>query len=336
MPPRWGRREGSGSGARGWMSIVGFGASPSGRIASPFGAADAPSIDLGGGHPSIVIFPGGMSSWADRRGRFIVSCLGPQAGLATRSTRAAASASKFGSLCRVTWRRPRASTRSSRRASRTSASACPPSPRPFPPPEVSSRMHHAHRPLRPRRVSIGEARLAAHAAKLAKDQAEARAARGRGGGEAVATPSPDRRPRRRFRLARARHEAPPSRRRTRDTGENPRRTRAVVMKAKVCVRRLQQNKRRRVHPIPGGSPGRASRPPAQSRRSARPVCPKVPVLPSSLRVSPSVPNPGTITVPYTGCLSRRLGCFFTHATTSFAGTGPRDTTFDLPATPPGL
>ena len=32
-------------------------------------------------------------------------------------------------------------------------------------------------PSRPRRVSIGEARLAAHAAKLAKDQAEARAAR---------------------------------------------------------------------------------------------------------------------------------------------------------------
>lgn len=125
-------------------------------------------------------------------------------------------------------------------------------PGPSPRPEVSSRMHHAHRPLPSAQGQHrrGAPRGARREAREGSGRGPRRA-RGRGGGEVVATPSPDRRPRRRFRLARARHEAPPEQAPEHATlARIPRRTRAVVMKAKVCVQRLQQNKRRRIHPIP--------------------------------------------------------------------------------------
>ena len=128
------------------------------------------------------------SVYHSRRGRFS-SKRAHLSGERHGSTRAAASASRSRSRCRVTCRRPRANTHSSRRASRTSASACqPPCSGPSPHQSVVENPR-THLPVRPRRISIGEARITAHAAELVKDQSDARTrARDRGGGEAVGTP----------------------------------------------------------------------------------------------------------------------------------------------------
>ena len=130
------------------------------------------------------------SVYHSRRGRFS-SKRAHLSGERHGSTRAAASASRFRSRCRVTCRRPRANTHSSRRASRTSASACqPPCSGPSPHQSVVENPR-THLPVRPRRISIGEARITAHAAELVKDQSDARTARAT---EAAAKPSEPPRP----------------------------------------------------------------------------------------------------------------------------------------------